>query len=178
MFLRVSTFVVFVLVHVGFSASIVPAEGASGLNAALDDGEEEEERKRKRMHEEELNVKKRERLRRQRQEEEGEEESKQRSGMDELLGDSTYDSLPDGMQLAGILSHRRTMEPAMPSRSRGPRMRPMRAWHDSPPISGQTQPEPPRRISSGRTSNVKRGPSTRLSGLRDMMRACNMHFFI
>jgi hypothetical protein len=35
----------------------------------------------------------------------------QRSGMDDLLGDSTYDSTPDGMQLAGILSHRGTMEP-------------------------------------------------------------------
>jgi hypothetical protein len=84
MFLRVNTFVVFVLVHVGFSASRVPAEGALGLNAAPEDGEEEEQRR----------------------EEEGEEESKQRSGMDELLGDSTYDSLPDGMQHAGILSHR------------------------------------------------------------------------
>ena len=79
-----ATFVVFVQVHVGFSASRVPAEGALGLNAAPEDGEEEEQRR----------------------EEEGEEESKQRSGMDELLGDSTYDSLPDGMQHAGILSHR------------------------------------------------------------------------
>ncbi len=56
MFLRVNTFVVFVLVHVGFSASRVPAEGALGLNVAPEDGEEEEERKRKRMQEEELNV--------------------------------------------------------------------------------------------------------------------------
>jgi hypothetical protein len=82
MFLRVNTFVGFVLVHVGFSASRVPAEGALGLNVAPEDGDEEEERKRKRMQEEELNVQKRvrgedkERLRRQRQEEEGEEESK------------------------------------------------------------------------------------------------------
>ena len=104
-----------------------------------------EERQRKRMHEEELNAQKRarwedeERLRRRRQEEEEEEESKQRpgmddllgdstydstpdgmqhaqgrtqrSGMDDLLGDSTYDSTPDGMQHAGIFSHRGTMEP-------------------------------------------------------------------
>jgi len=27
------------------------------------------------------------------------------------LGDSTYDSTPDGMQLVGILAHRGTMEP-------------------------------------------------------------------
>ena len=43
MFLRVNTFVVFVLVYLGFSASRVPAEGALGLNAAPEDGEEEEE---------------------------------------------------------------------------------------------------------------------------------------
>ena len=54
MFLRVNTFVGFVLVHVGFSASRVPAEGALGLNVAPEDGDEEEERKRKRMQEEEL----------------------------------------------------------------------------------------------------------------------------
>ena len=41
MFLRVNTFVGFVLVHVGFSASRVPAEGALGLNVAPEDGDEE-----------------------------------------------------------------------------------------------------------------------------------------
>ena len=43
MFIRVNTFVGFVLVHVGFSASRVPAEGALGRNVAPEDGDEEEE---------------------------------------------------------------------------------------------------------------------------------------